>query len=56
MDTSEKHEKQEEAETTGRKYQLKFQQRAGKNNYEFQAEITKPSEYSTVNVTLHILC
>jgi hypothetical protein len=47
MDSSEKQEKQEFAETTERKYQLTFQQHAGKKNTELQAQITKPTESNT---------
>jgi hypothetical protein len=47
MDTSEKQEKQEVAETTDRKYHLTFQQHAGKKNTELQAQITKPNESNT---------
>jgi len=47
MDTGEKQEKQEIAGTTDRKYQITFQQHAGKKNTELQAQITKPSESNT---------
>jgi len=42
MDTSEHREKQEVVETTDRKYQLTFEQSAGKKNCELQDQITKP--------------
>jgi hypothetical protein len=47
MDSSEKQEKQEFAETTDRKYQLTSQQYACKKNTELQTQITKPSESNT---------
>jgi len=47
MDTSEKQEKQEVAETTDRKYQLTFHQQADKKYSELQSQITKPSESNT---------
>ena len=43
MDTNENHENKVVAETTDRKYQLTFQQHAGKKNSELQAQITRPS-------------
>jgi hypothetical protein len=47
MDTSEKQEKQEFAETTDRKYQLTFEKHADKKNTELQAQITMPNESNT---------
>jgi len=47
MDTNEKQEKQEVAETTDRKYLLTSRQHASKKNYELRAQITKPNESNT---------
>jgi hypothetical protein len=55
MDSSEKQEKQDFAETTDRKYQLMFQKHAGKKNTGLQAQIIKPNEYKYKSITLHVL-